>query len=70
MSYIPTPQRVAENESLAAAVFDALRQARPAGLRHATPGKCRPWLARAARRYCARKNRIISADASGPCTSV
>jgi len=30
------PERVAENERLAAAVYDALREARPAGLRYAT----------------------------------
>ena len=36
VSYRLHPERVAENERLAAAVFDALRQARPTGLRYAT----------------------------------
>jgi hypothetical protein len=30
------PERVAENERLAAAVYDALREAKPEGLRYAT----------------------------------
>ena len=36
VSYKLKPERVAENESLAAAVYDALREAKPAGLRYAT----------------------------------
>ena len=36
VSYKLKPDRVAENERLAAAVYDALKQARPAGLRYAT----------------------------------
>ena len=36
VSYKLKPDRVAENERLAAAVYDALAQARPAGLRYAT----------------------------------
>ena len=36
VSYKLKPDRVAENERLAAAVYDALRQSRPAGLRYAT----------------------------------
>ena len=36
VSYRLHPERVAENERLAAAVFEALRQARPTGLRYAT----------------------------------
>jgi hypothetical protein len=36
VSYKLKPDRVAENEGLVAAVFEALRQARPAGLRYAT----------------------------------
>ena len=36
VSYQLKPERVAENEGLVAAVFEALRQARPAGLRYAT----------------------------------
>ena len=36
VSYRLHPERVAENERLVAAVFDALRQARPTGLRYAT----------------------------------
>ena len=36
VSYRLKPDRVAENERLAAAVYDALRQARPPGLRYAT----------------------------------
>lgn len=36
VSYTLRPDRVAENERLAAAVYDALREARPAGLRYAT----------------------------------
>ena len=36
VSYKLKPERVAENERLAAAVYDALREARPAGLRYAT----------------------------------
>jgi hypothetical protein len=34
--YTVKPECVAENERLAAAVYDALRAARPAGLRYAT----------------------------------
>ena len=36
VSYKLKPDRVAENEGLVVAVFDALRQSRPAGLRYAT----------------------------------
>jgi len=36
VSYKLKPDRVAENERLARAVYDALAQARPAGLRYAT----------------------------------
>jgi len=36
VSYQLKPERVAENERLAAAVYDALREARPSGLRYAT----------------------------------
>ena len=36
VSYQLRPDRVTENERLASAVFDALKQARPAGLRYAT----------------------------------
>jgi len=36
VSYTLKPDRVTENERLAAAVYDALKQARPAGLRYAT----------------------------------
>lgn len=36
VSYKLKPERVAENERLAAAVYDALREARPPGLRYAT----------------------------------
>jgi hypothetical protein len=36
VSYKLKPDRVAENERLAAAVYDALKQARPPGLRYAT----------------------------------
>jgi hypothetical protein len=36
VSYRLKPDRVAENEQLVAAVYVALRQARPAGLRYAT----------------------------------
>ena len=36
VSYKLKPDRVAENEQLAAAVYAALREARPAGLRYAT----------------------------------
>jgi hypothetical protein len=36
VSYTLKPDRVAENERLAAAVYDALRESRPAGLRYAT----------------------------------
>jgi hypothetical protein len=36
VSYKLKPDRVAENEGLVAAVFEAVRQARPAGLRYAT----------------------------------
>jgi quinol monooxygenase YgiN len=36
VSYKVKPERAAENERLAAAVYDALRAARPAGLRYAT----------------------------------
>ncbi len=36
VSYTLKPDRVAENERLAAAVYDALKQARPSGLRYAT----------------------------------
>ena len=36
VSYTLKPDRVAENERLARAVYDALRASRPAGLRYAT----------------------------------
>ncbi len=36
VSYTLKPDRVAENERLARAVYDALREARPTGLRYAT----------------------------------
>ena len=36
VSYKVRPDQVAENERLAAAVYDALREARPPGLRYAT----------------------------------
>ena len=36
VSYKLKPERVTENERLAAAVYEALREARPAGLRYAT----------------------------------
>ena len=36
VSYKLRPERVAENEGLVVAVFDALKQACPAGLRYAT----------------------------------
>ena len=36
VSYKLRPDRVTENERLASDVFDALKQARPAGLRYAT----------------------------------
>lgn len=36
VSYTLKPDRVAENERLALAVYEALRQSRPAGLRYAT----------------------------------
>jgi hypothetical protein len=36
VSYRLHPERVAENERLVGAVFEALRQTRPAGLRYAT----------------------------------
>jgi len=36
VSYTLKPDRVAENERLAAAVYDALKQASPPGLRYAT----------------------------------
>jgi len=36
VSYTLKADRVAENERLAAAVYDALKQARPPGLRYAT----------------------------------
>ena len=36
VSYKLKPERVAENERLAATVYEALREARPAGLRYAT----------------------------------
>jgi hypothetical protein len=36
VSYKLKPERVAENERLAAAVYEALREAKPAGLRYAT----------------------------------
>ena len=36
VSYKVKPERAAENERLAAAVYDALRAARPTGLRYAT----------------------------------
>ena len=36
VSYTLKPDRVAENERLVVAVFEALNQARPAGLRYAT----------------------------------
>lgn len=36
VSYKLRPDQVAENERLAAAVYDALRQTRPPGLRYAT----------------------------------
>ena len=36
VSYKLKPERVAENEGLVVAVFESLKQARPAGLRYAT----------------------------------
>jgi hypothetical protein len=36
VSYKLKPECVAENEALAGAVYDALKQSRPAGLRYAT----------------------------------
>jgi len=36
VSYTLKPDRVAENERLASAVYDALRETQPAGLRYAT----------------------------------
>ena len=36
VSYRIKPERVAENERLAGAVYEALKQSRPAGLRYAT----------------------------------
>ena len=36
VSYQLKPERVAENEGLVLAVFESLKQARPAGLRYAT----------------------------------
>ena len=36
VSYTLEPDRVAENERLASAVYDALRASRPVGLRYAT----------------------------------
>src|SRR6266850_2295441 len=36
VSYKLKPDRIAENERLVAAVFEALKQARPSGLRYAT----------------------------------
>lgn len=36
VSYTLKPDRVAENERLARAVYEALREARPVGLRYAT----------------------------------